>query len=262
MIKTSFIVFVSGLACFIFSSLVSVAPPDPTVFSKLFVETIKKNNQDLYIKTFEMSDADFDWLLKTCLANPYLSEEKKADFQQEFSDVANIRNKTNEQLAKNFSIIEQWIKDDTININNIEFVDFYYELEYKRRSPFYILDNADLFIKHGTKYYKINMDDVAFVNNQWKYGEIDGIQEVDQNLNYIYRYDDYSYATTDSAAVAYDTTVAYAADTAYAVEPAYEEDYYGYEPELTEKQSKKAAKIQKKIDALYAEKDKIYYSAH
>ena len=256
MIKNAFIVFVTGLTCLVFSSSVSVAPPDPASFSKLFVETIKKNNQDLYVKTFEMSDADFDWLMKTCLANPYLSEEKKADFQQEFSDIPGIRNKMNTQLIENFTIIQQWIKDDTINISNIEFVDFYYDMEYNRRSPFYILDNADLYVKHGTKYYKINMDDVAFVNNQWKYGEIDGIQEVDKNLNYIYRYDDY---VTDSVAVAYDTTVAYAVDTAYA-EPAYEEDYYGYEPELTEKQSKKVAKIQKKIDALYLQKDKIYYS--
>ncbi len=258
MIKTSFIVFVTGLACLVFSSSVSVAPPDPAGFSKLFVETIKKNNQDLYVKTFEMSDTDFDWLLKTCLANPYLSEEKKADFQQEFSDIAAIRSKMNTQLIENFTIIQQWIKDDTINISNIEFVDFYYDLEYNRRSPFYILDNADLFVKHGTKYYKINMDDVAFVNNQWKYGEIDGIQEVDKNLNYIYRYDDY---VTDSVAEAvYDTTAAYAVDTAYAVEPAYEEDYYGYDqPVLTEKQSKKVAKIQKKIDALYEQQNKIYY---
>ncbi|MGN6647234.1 MAG: hypothetical protein ACTHJT_11970 [Cytophaga sp.] len=260
MIKTSFIVFVSGLTCFIFSSLVTVAPPDPAGFSKLFVETIKKNNKDLYIKTFEMSDADFDWILKTCLANPYLSEEKKTDFKQEFGDLTKIHDKMNEQLTENFSAIQKWIQEDTININNIEFVDFYYDLEYDRRAPFYVLDNANLFIKHGTKYYKINMDDVVFVNNQWKFGDIDHIDEVDKYLDYISTYDDYAYAVDSTAAVVYDTTAAYAVDSAYA-EPVYEEEYYDYdEPQLTEKQSKKVAKIQKKIDALYLQKDKIYYS--
>lgn len=254
MIKKSLLILFSGLSCFIFSSMISETPPDPTLFSKKFIETLKRNNQGLYVQTFEVTAADLDWLMKTSLSNPYLTEREKERIQEEIGNSTELKDKLKERLNENFEIFNKWIENDSINIDNIEFLNFYYELQLKKNSPFHVIEDGELFIKHGNKFYKINLDDVLFINNEWKYGEVDGIEEVDEHLNYISN-DEYGDYVTDTAAAvteveAYDTTV---------VEPYYEDSYY---PELNEKQAKKTDKIQKKIDALNRQKDEIYESAY
>jgi len=257
MFKKSILVLFAGFSCFVFSSLISETSPDPTLFSKKLIETFKHNNQEFYVQTFEVTDADLAWLKKISTSSPYLTEHEKENIEADITNSTELKEKLKERLNRNFEIFQEWAKNDSININNIEYLDFYYEVEFKKRSPFYVIDNGELFIKHGTKFYKISFDDVIFINNQWKYGEIDGITEVDEHLNYISTYDDSDYVVDTVAVVAeaveYDAEVAY--DTA-AVEPYYEEMYY---PNLTEKQAKKADKIQKKIDALNLQRDKIYY---
>lgn len=258
MIKPTVLAFVFALTCFVFPSFISETLPDPAMYSKKLIETIKHNNQDFYIQTFQINDTDLDWLKKTALANPYLSESEKLLIQEDIGKNAEeLNNKLKERLNRNFEQIQDWILRDSINVNNIEYVTFYYDLEFKRRSPFYVLDDGELFIKHGTKFYKISLDNIIFINNQWKYGEINDIDEVDEHLNYISNneYDEYSEYAVDSVAVvepAYDTAAAVVYDY-------YAEPYY---PELTEKQTKKADKIQKKIDALLLQKDKIYQSGY
>jgi len=259
MFKTSLTVFLSAAACLIFSSSVSTVLPDPQLYSKKLIEAIKKNDSVFFIQTFEVTDADLDMLAKTSLASPYLSEREKERIQEELSGRVELKAKLREQLKESFIKIQDWLLEDSININNIEFVDFYYEIEIKKRSPLYVIDNGELFIKHGTKFYKIRVDHVAYINNQWKYGEVDGIDEVDEHLNYIsnYAYDDSEYAVDTSAIVepyaaeSYDSVAAGVADTAYYG------DYYA-EPAYSDKQIKKAEKIQKKINALYIKQDKVY----
>lgn len=194
-------------------------------------------------------------LKKTSLANLYLSENEKLLIEEEIGNSEELKTKLKERLNRNYQKIQDWIQRDSIDINKIEYLAFYYDLEFKRPSPFYVLDDAELFIKHGTKFYKFSMDDIIFINNQWKYGEINGVYEVNEYLNYISNndYDDYLGYVADSVAVEV------VADTAAAAYDYYEE---AYNPNLTEKQTKKADKIQKKIDALQLQKDKIYESAY
>ena len=251
MIKSFFILFVSLVGCLIFSSSVSVAPPDPDTFFKSFLETIKQNDVELYVKTFEVTDADLEWMTQTCLASPHLTEEQKASTRSELSQKSGIKDKLTEQLRENFAYIQEWIKRDTINVNNLELIDFFYRLELDKRHPFYSIERSSIYFKHGTRFYRINIKDVFFANNQWKYGEIHGgsIEEVDTELNPIYIpvADDYT-GIADTVA----------ADTTVLVEPYYENGDY-YNPSLTNKQDKKVAKIQKKIDALSEQRDKILY---
>lgn len=258
MIKKSLLVLFAGFSCFIFSSSISETLPDPTVFSKKLIETLKQNNQDFYVQTFGIADADLDWLKKISTSSPYLTQHEKENIEADITNSSELKDKLKERLIRNFERFQDWAQSDSININNIEYLGFYYEIEFKKRAPFYVIDDGELFIKHGTKFYKISLDDVIFINNQWKYGEINSIEEVDEHLNYISEYESYSDYTVDSVAVVaeaveYDPEVAY--DTAAAA-PYYEELYY---PDLTEKQAKKAAKIQKKIDALNLQREKIYY---
>ncbi|MGN6647232.1 MAG: hypothetical protein ACTHJT_11960 [Cytophaga sp.] len=254
MIKSFFILFLSLSGCLIFSSSVSVAPPDPDDFLKFFLETIKKNDVELYVKTFEVSDADLEWMTQTCLASSYITENQKASTQYELSQKSGIKDKLTTQLRENFSYIQEWIKRDSINVNNLKLVNFFYKLELEKRYPFYTIDRSSMYLKHGTRFYKININKIVFLNGHWKYGEIHGssIEEVDKDLNSIYNAmdDDYT-AEPDNAAV---DTVVY--DTTITVDPAYDHNA-GFA--LTDKQAKKAAKIQKKIDALYEQRDKIIY---
>lgn len=247
-----FLCFSSCVFC-----LSAATPPDPFLFSKKLIETIKQNNRELYLRSFEITGNDIESILQHALANPYLSEREKERMQEETLNKEDIVAKIKVRMDRNFTLIEDWVQRDTINLAAVEFIDFYFELELKKNAPFYAIDNGDLFIKHGTKFYKLRIDEAAFINGQWKYGEIDGITEVDDKLNYI---DDYYYESSavDTAAVAVDSAVA-VVDT-FAVEPYYEEPY-AY-PELNEKQAEKAEKIQKKIDALYEKKEKLYNSLY
>lgn len=255
MFKTSLVIIISCFTYFFFSSSISETLPEPTVYSKKLIDVIKQNNQDAYVQAFKITDADLEWLKKTSLANLYLSENEKLLIEEEIGNSAELKTKLKERLNRNYQKIQDWIQQDSIDVNNIEYLAFYYDLEFKRPSPFYVLDDAELFIKHGTKFYKMSLDDIIFINNQWKYGEINGIYEVDEYLNFISNndYDDYSGYAVDSVAVAA------VVDTAFVAYDYYAEPYY---PNLTEKQTKKAEKIQKKIDALNLQKDKIYESAY
>ena len=238
-------------------ALFAASPPDPFLFSTKLLQTLKQNDREFYIRSFEITGGDLAVLITNALTNPYMSDRERERMQEDMLNKENISERIKGQLDRNFTIIQEWAARDTINLAAIEFVDFYFELELKRNTPFYVIDNGSLFVKHGAKFYKLSVEDAAFINGQWKYGEIDGIHEVDSKLNYIDEYDDYVYDAVDTAAVAYDTTVAY--DTA-AVEPYYEDPYYY--PDLSEKQSKKMNKIQKKIDALNEKKEKIYESVY
>ncbi len=250
MIKSFFILFASLLGCLVFSSSVLVAPPDPGAFAKLFVASLGQNDQELYMRTFELSEGDLDWMTKIVIESPYFSENEKALIKGDSIGSAELSRNLRWHLKEGAAVLQKWIELDSIQVNNIEILDFYYKMGIIKNYPYYIIPNGSLFIKHQTKYYKITFDHIAFVNNQWKFAIIDDICEVNKNLDRVSEYEDfYPYSGEDSiAAVVYDTMAI--------VEPPYD---YNYDPALTSKQDKKAAKIQKKIDALYEQQNKIIY---
>ena len=247
MIRSSFLILCSGLICLLFSSSVAVAPPDPAIFSNVFIETIKKNDQQLFVKTFEITEADFQWIVNAFLENPYQSEKEKELIQLSVERIPDAKTKMDEMRLEDFKTIQQWIVSDTINISTIELVDFFYELKFKKDLPFHIIKKGALFIKHGTKYYIIYMDEIAFINNKWRYERISRIEEVPQRIDYTLFYEEEDAYPADDFIPVYDT-VAAPVDTLKIPEQA-----------LTEKQSEKADKIQKKINALYLKQMNILY---
>jgi hypothetical protein len=277
MIRSLFIFVLTGFSCLLFSSAVSITtpPPDTDAFSKLFIETLKKNDKELYKKTFALTEADMTWVVDTWLKNPYVTEKEKEELREKSNDLSGFWMSQEEGLTKSFDRIQKWILSDSIEVNAIEFVDFYYHLSIQKEVPFYLLHDCNLFIKHGTKYYKIFFEFNMFVNNQWKIGKIKKIIEVDKDLNLLsnagYEYEENAYCSIfgicskeisyDTVALDYyDESVAVVVDTA--LYPADSAASYGWHtglPPLTEKQSKKAGKIQKKIDALSDQRDKIIY---
>ena len=278
MIRSLFMLLLPGLSCLLFSSAVPVTtpPPDPETFSKLFVETIKKNDKELYIKTFGFTEADMEWAVDAWLKNPYLTEKQKEEVREKAKDMSGFWTDQNEMLTRNFDRIQKWILADSIQVNAIEYVDFYYQLGIQKDAPVYLLHDCNLFIRHGTKYYKIIFEFNAFINNQWKIAKVRKIIEVDKNLNLLsnsgYEYEEDGYSSVfgiGSEEISYDTLpIEYDAETAVvAVDttlyPADSVAEYGWHtelPPLTEKQSRKADRIQKKIDALYEQQEKIIYN--
>ncbi|WP_299248283.1 hypothetical protein [uncultured Cytophaga sp.] len=256
MFKSTLLLLLSCIVCLIFSSSVSEVPPDPTVYSKKLFEVLKKNDQALYISSFEITDADIDLLNKLALEDPYISKSEMKRFQDELSDKSSLKKKLNERLNKNYTKVQEWIIANDIHINTIEYLTFYYTLQIEKGSPFYSINSGALYIKHGTKKYLIKLDNALYINNQWKYGEIDQIEEVNEYLNYVDAYSDYvDYANEDSIYVEtyddYDTAVYAVVDTAYISGSEYNRTF-------SEKETKKIFKIQEKIDALNKKLDKVY----
>ncbi|MGN6647233.1 MAG: hypothetical protein ACTHJT_11965 [Cytophaga sp.] len=261
MVRSLFILLLSGFSCLLFSSAVSVEPPpDPDVFSKLFVGTIKKNDKELFMKTFGFTEADVKWMVDTCLKNPYLTEKDKEDVREKSKDLTWFWTDQNERLTTSFNRIQTWTLSDSIQLDAIEFIDFYYNLGIQKEAPVYILHDTNLLIKHETKYYKIIFDIVIFINNQWKVGKVKKIVKVDPNQKSSFYSASFPFDIgIRSEEITYDTASAViVADTLYADSVA-NYDWHTELPPLTEKQSKKANRIQKKIDALYLEQVKILY---
>lgn len=258
MFKSTFFLVLSCIVCLIFSSSIAEVPPDPTLYSKKLFDVLKTNNQEQYVNAFEITDADIDLLIKLSIENPYLSKSELKRLQAELSDKTSLKNKLEDRLLKNYSLVQKWIKINDININAIEYLTFYYTIQVEKGSSFYTINSGELYIKHGTKNYLIKLDNALHINNQWKYGEIKNIVEVDAFLNYVdmYDYADYSdYVGEDSSYVQapdeYDYAVSAVIDTAY---------ISGSDQNHTfsEKDTKKLFKLQEKIDALNRQIDEIY----
>ncbi len=277
MTRALYILLLSGLSCLFFSSAVSVTPPpDPDTFAKLFLETLKKNDKELFVKTFGLTEADINWVVDEWLKNPYLTEKEKEEIREKSKDLSGFWASQDESLTKNFDRIQKWILSDSIQVNAIEFVDFYYQLSIQKDVPVYFLHDCNLFIKHGTRYYKIIFEFNILINNQWKIGKIKKIIEVDKNLNLLsntgYEYQEDAYCSVfgicskeisyDTVAVGYyDESVPVVVDTTlYSSDSVATYGWHTTLPPLTEKQSKKADKIQKKLNALYEQQEKIIYS--
>lgn len=264
MYKKTLLLVLSFVACLVFSSSTTEVPPDPTLYSKKLFEVLKKNNQELYVSAFEITDADIDLLIKLSTENPYISKSDIERIQEKLSEKSSLKKKLKERLNRNYTKVQDWIEANDININTIEYLTFYYTIQLEKDSPFHTIKSGELFIKHGTKFYRIHLDDAIYINNQWKYGEIDGIEEVNEYLNYEnsyeYAVEDSVYYDQDVAAEAYDVVTVpseeYDYTTAVEVDTAYE-----YSPDYkvcSDKVNKKVLKLQKKINALYDKEDKMH----
>lgn len=249
------------------SSFISTPVPDPDSFGKEFIETIKKKSREAYISKYAVTKEDFAWLQKEISANQYVNEELKESYLESMLKDTSINTKIREKLSGNYDAVEYWIKKDTIDLSQVSYIRTFYTMSYYSTTPFNVLGNGIIFIKHKTNYYKLEIAQAAFINNKWVYGENLRITKVDKYINRIQgekTVDTYDEVAYDSVAVVIDTTMAVAYDTTGMVEDSYYSDemvidnnanrYSGLNP----KQAKKIEKMQKQIDALYIKMDKEY----
>jgi len=221
---------------FISSSYRNSQPPNPEEFAKGLVELLKKNEKPTYLKAYLMNTSDLNWIVNQMNSSPFITNEEKENFVKNFGDTTEL-NRMNGSLERGYSEFEEWVQQENINLNDLEYVQFDYELKYKHRTPFYILDDSELFVKHKDQYYRIRIDESAFINGRWVSGRIKGVDKSDQYLHdEYYGYNEYYGADTTAVAV---------------TEAPPEEEYQIDSVAVIDEQvlTKKQQKLEKKIDA-------------
>lgn len=256
-------IFSALLSALIFmglSSFISSPVPDPETFGKEFIETIKKRSKEAYITKYKINTEDFSWINTQIDSNPYITEETKKSYKEYILTDTSFNTKMYNQLSENYDAIEAWIKKDTIDITQLDYVHTFYDLKYYNNMTFSVLDEGIILLKHKSSYYRIGLNQIAFINNKWTYGERLEITKVDQYLNPVNR----NNIMNNYDGLVYDTTaIEPAVDTVDFIEDSYSDEmiiennqnrYSGLHP----KQAKKIEKMQKQIDALYLKMDKEY----
>jgi len=228
--------------------------PDPEDFAKKLLELIRKNNKEEYLKSFSITYQDVLYMRNIVENDVHVSPEEKAEWSRKLEDTTKLTN-INEALNEGYNQVMEWVRKESINLNELEYVRMYYKMDYEQRGHVHVLERVLLFVKFKEKYYCLGVSQVAYLNGRWAFGEIREINEYDQYLEYAEggygnNADDYDSYGLDSTSV--DTAMA-------APDEYYEIDSAAAEPVLTKKQQKLEKKIaaqQKKLCKLLDEKYK------
>jgi len=215
--------------------------PNPWIFTKKFVDVIKVNNQEYYVNEFNITEEDISSVKQIVKYDSYLTpEEKNRALNGQFRSVDDPDNKR--ILIENFRLVQRWAKEDSIDLNDIEIIRIFFELASDKQIPFYVLDHAELFVKHKSKFYKIVFNDVICLKDQWRLGYIDRIYEVDPFLNYVLKefgendyFEEIGLIDSIPEPPVIDTTI-----------------FVESTPQI-----RKANRVQKKIDKLYLKREKL-----
>lgn len=168
------LIFLLSSVLFCFSFINNETIPDPTLFGKQFVEIIKQNNEQLYLKTYSLSRQEWDLYYTKLRANIYLSEEEKLEINDR--KVNNNIIHCDTRLKRNFEQIQTWITNDSLDISKLEYVNIDYRISLiQKASPDYQLGVSFILLKHRSQLYRITIYSVGYVNNRWVYGEISNI---------------------------------------------------------------------------------------
>ena len=178
------LIFLFSLVLFCFSFIYNEPIPEPSIFGKKFIETIKQNNESVYIQTFSLTRQEWEAYFIKSRQNAYLSEEQKLKINQQKLEYTISEWDVN--LKRNFNRIQTWIVNDTIDISKIKYIDIDYVLLFnKKYSPSYHLVDIYILIKHDSQLFKIRFFNVNYINNKWVCGMISSITKVDAYLQEI-----------------------------------------------------------------------------
>ncbi|WP_018341791.1 hypothetical protein [Cytophaga aurantiaca] len=246
------------LFAFSFSTFASDLP-DPEVLAKQYLKDLCTLNEQDFTRKYMLTQADAETFINE-MTKSYLESNNKPS--EKFSDSLKIRSEVHSLVVKSYRQFKEWQHENKIDSSKIKYHSCEFELEKKRKVPYYGIDGMSIYFSYDTLKYAMGCDDFLFLKTKWVGGDFDGIDAVDKYLNKIY--DDYA---TDTVAVAYDyVETDYAVDTVAAVDYDYEtvgekNEYTGETPP-TKKQLKIQKKIEgynRKIEVLIEEYDKSEY---
>ncbi len=261
--KISIVLF-SSLLVIVLSSFISTPVPDPEIFGKEFIETIKKKSRDAYINKYSISKEDFTWTTTQISGASYIPEELKKSYQEYLLKDSSFNKEVRRHLSENYDAIEAWIKKDTIDISQLSYVQTFYDIKYIHNMVFNAMDEGAIFVKYKSSYYTITIGRVLFINNKWVYGENLRITKVDKYLKQMPgertadAYDEVAYDTVAVVAEAVEDSIIVHDEYSLVQDELVIDNNASRYSGLNPKQAKKIEKMQKQIDALYKKMDTEY----
>lgn len=214
--------------------------PDPEVLAKQYLKDLCTLNEQDFTRKYMLTQTDVVDLINTVAAN---GDQR---LKEELSDSLQVRSHVHRRVVQSYKSFREWQSYNHIDSSKLKYHSCDFELEKKRKLPFYAIDDMTIYFSYDSLNYAFSCDEFIFIKTKWIAGDFDGIVRVDKNFNEIY--DDYGYGYDYASPV---DTVAMAApvyeEGEYVGEPAYEEDLAA--------PTKKQLKIQKKMDAYYRKID-------
>lgn len=232
---------------FISSAYRTPTTPDPEEFAAKFIALIKKKDKQAFIDSYSMKGSDMKWLMDQIYNIPYVDSTAKANYASNFSDTSRLQH-DNKRVEESYNKIMEWIQNENINVEDLEYVQLDYELRFGPHRAFYALDDSQLYVKHKDKFYCFRLDDSAYINGRWIAGKVKEISPRDQYLNEEYSGNEYAGADSTATVVVMETSP----------EEKFEPDSTALEPELTKKQQKLERKIQAQQKKLWKLLDEKY----
>lgn len=218
--------------------------PDPELLAKQYLKDLCTLNEQDFVRKYMLTQSDVEIFIKD-LNKTYTSYNYEPN--EKLSDSLAIRSKVHSMVVRSYRDFKEWQHENKIDSSKIKYISCEFELEKKRKIPYYSTDDINIYFSCDTTNYGFSVDDFVYLKTKWVGGDLDYINKVDKYLNTIYD-DEYQYAD------------AVVADTVAVV--AYEEgEYYESESvaEVYDEQllTKKQLKVQKKIDAYYRKIDAL-----
>jgi len=150
-------------------------------YISLITQTLNTGDTATYTKMAKIKKADFDSLAQKVLAYEHLSEKQRMQFEKLNLSYANkeIKQALNKMHSESLKKLQKFRNVDSTHEYSFYLVGLEYEYILDKDIPVILLEDLDLVYKIGDSYYKLNIDDVAFVNGMWKMGRVKRVTQVD-----------------------------------------------------------------------------------
>jgi hypothetical protein len=243
--KYFFSVIIAGILFFILG-FDNPFSPDPETFGKKVVEVIKTGDTVLYRNTFSIDSIILNSIMKNTINDPYMEKYHKEKIKKELSrNQEKIQSEISKFISSSIKTIELWKNNEHISLEKIQYLRTYFDLSYGPREGLFILQNAQVLIRHDTVFYLLRFSKALLHNNKWYGAELRAIDKLDSRLEGTgISYSDDGFSSPDSS---YDTTdVSTVVDTTAVLPP------------LSKQLDKKLKKIQRKSEKLDKKANKLF----
>lgn len=207
--------------------------PDPEVLAKQYLKDLCTLNEQDFTRKYMLTQVDAEDFIKS-LKKVY--SETNNNLDEIFSDSLAAGSEVHSLVVKSYKAFKEWQHDNKIDSSKLRYHSCEFKLEQRRKMPYYMLDDIQIYFSYDTVKYVLSCDDFLYIKAKWVAGDFNDIYKVDQYFNVVYS-DSNEYVAADTVVVS----------AGYVEEGNY---YKGTEQGFTVKAAtKKQLKIQKKIDA-------------
>jgi hypothetical protein len=236
--KPFFIILLLVLPITISSFDNPVPVPDPEVFGKRVIETLKTGDTTVYKNAFKVDKEILLSFFEGIYNDPYSSIGKSEYFSkqvQEGSDQAVL--KVSRFLTENIQVVEAWKEKEKIDLRKLGYLRTYFNFGYSQEEGIFEIKQAEVLARHDSSFYLLKFKDVILIGKNWYGGQLKGIVKLTSDFNESgIRY---TYRNLSGITVA-DTTVSVVEEKAIVKE----------EEDISKRMQKKRERLYRKLDKL------------